>query len=69
MINFLSVLVDKISIYLAPRKGLLPLLGIGLIIINLILQFFPVGWLRESNLFFHLGVIIALLGFMLSWML
>jgi hypothetical protein len=69
MLNYLSALVDKISVYLAPRKGLLPLIGIALIIINLVLQFFPVGWLGESNLLFHLGVIIALLGFMLSWAL
>jgi hypothetical protein len=69
MLDFLSHFVDKISVFLAPRKGLLPLVGILLIIINLIFQFFPLGWLRDSNLFFHLGVIIALLGFMLSWVL
>jgi hypothetical protein len=69
MLNLLSTLIDKISIFLAPRKGLLPLLGILLIIINLIFQFFPLGWLRDSNLFLHLGVIIALLGIMLAWVL
>ena len=69
MLDLFSTLVDKISVFLAPRKGLLPLLGIVFIIINLIFQFFPLGWLRESNLFLHLGVIIALLGFMLSWAL
>jgi hypothetical protein len=69
MMKLISTLIDKISIYLAPRKGLLPLLGILLIVINLIFQFFPLGWLRESNLFLHLGVIIALLGIMLSWVL
>ena len=69
MQNFLSTLVDKVSIFLAPRKGLLPILGIIFIIINLIFQFFPLGWLRDSNLFLHLGVIIAILGVMLSWVL
>ena len=53
MLDLFSTLVDKISVFLAPRKGLLPLLGIVLIIVNLIFQFFPLGWLRDSNLFFH----------------
>ena len=59
------------SEYLAHRKGLLPLIGVALIIINLILQFIlPSGsLLTETNLFLHLGLIIAILGLMLAWAL
>ena len=61
--------IDKLSDFLAPRKGLLPLIGIGLVLVNLALQFFPVGWLSSSQLFLNLGVIVAVLGLMLAWAL
>lgn len=67
----ISNLLDWLSNYLAHRKGLLPLIGIFLIIINFIIQFFfPFGhWLTASNLFLHLGVVIAIFGLMLAWAL
>jgi hypothetical protein len=70
MINWFSKLLDRSSEYLARRKGLLPLIGIGLIIINfLIVSIFPVGFLVETNLFLHLGLVLALIGLMLAWAL
>jgi hypothetical protein len=65
----LSRFLDKVSSFLANRKGLLPLVGLTLILLNLILQFLLKGWLVESNLFLHLGLIIAIIGFMLAWAL
>jgi hypothetical protein len=67
----MSKWVDRLSEYLAHRKGLLPLLGVALILLNLLLQFLlPVGsLLASSNLFLHLGLVIAILGFMLAWAL
>jgi membrane-bound ClpP family serine protease len=64
----ISKLLDWFSNFLAPRKGLLPLIGIVLIIFNYILQFFfPLDyWLTGSNLFLHLGVVIAIFGTMLA---
>ena len=41
MLEALSKLLDWLSNFLAVRKGLLPILGIGLIILNLLLQFIP----------------------------
>jgi hypothetical protein len=65
-----SQLLDHLSEYLAHRKGLLPLSGLLLVVINLVLQFFPgLGWLATSNLFLHLGVILAIIGMMLAWAL
>jgi hypothetical protein len=61
--------LDIASNFFAHRKGLLPLVGIFFVIINLILQFFPLGWLSDSNLFLHFGVVIAIIGFMLAWAL
>lgn len=68
--NWLSKLVDTASNYFAHRKGLLPLIGIVLVIINFILPlFFGPNFLTESNLFLHLGVIVAIFGMMLGWAL
>ncbi len=62
----LNEAIDRLSDFLAARKGLLPLVGLSLILVNLVLQFFPLGWLKESNLFLHLGVVTAILGLMLA---
>jgi hypothetical protein len=69
--KWLSKLVDNASNYFAHRKGLLPMMGIVLIIINYILPFiFGLDNLvTGSNLFLHLGVIIAIFGLMLAWAL
>ena len=66
----LSKLVDRASDFFAHRKGLLPLLGILLVIINYILPFiFGLNLITGSNLFLHLGVIIAIFGMLLAWAL
>jgi hypothetical protein len=66
----MSKLLDLLSEYLAHRKGLLPLIGIVLIIVNLVLQFaLTPFWLTTSNLLLHIGLIIAIIGLMLAWAL
>ncbi len=67
----MSRLIDRLSEFLAHRKGLLPLLGLLLVVVNLILQFvLPSGdFFVTSNLFLHLGVIIAIFGLLLAWAL
>ena len=67
--KWLSKLVDNASNFFAHRKGLLPLLGILLVIVNYFLPFLMINWITESNLFLHLGVIVAIFGFMLAWAL
>ena len=60
--------LDWLSNYLSERKGLLPLLGIGLIILNLLLQIVPGpggGWIVDSNLFLHVGLIMGMVGILL----
>lgn len=69
MAQWLNKLLDKISDALATRKGLLPLIGTSLIVVNFILQFFPLGWLTQTNLFLHLGLVIAIFGLMIAWIL
>lgn len=65
--KWLSILVDKASDYFARRKGLLPLLGMLLVVVNFFLPFiFGLNWLTGSNLFLHLGVLIAIFGILLA---
>lgn len=66
----MSKFLDHLSEYLAHRKGLLPIIGILLIILNLIIQFvIPGNLLATSNLFLHVGLIVAIFGLMLAWAL
>ncbi len=69
----MSKLLDFLSEYLARRKGLLPLIGIVFILVNFVLQFVlsQTGWywIGSSNLFLHVGLIVAILGLMLAWAL
>lgn len=62
--------LDWVSDFLAHRKGLLPIIGILLVAINFILQFIPLaGWLAQTNLMLHLGIIVAIVGILLAWAL
>ncbi len=69
MRDTLNRILDWASDFFAERKGLLPLIGILLVIINAGLQFIPAGMLAETNLLLHLGVIVALFGILLAWAL
>lgn len=64
----MSKLLDWFSEYLARRKGLLPMLGSVLIVINLLLNLIlpPGDWLATTNIFLHLGLLIAIFGLMLA---
>lgn len=66
----MSKFLDRMSEYLAHRKGLLPIIGLTLIILNLLIQFLiPGTFLATTNLFLHIGLIVAIFGLMLSWAL
>ena len=69
MLNWFSRFIDQVSEFFASRKGLLPLLGILLVVINFIIRLALPGWLASSDLFLHLGIIIAIFGIMLAWAL
>ncbi len=62
--------LQAIGDYLAQRKGLPVLAGIGLVLLNLIVRLLPswsvVSWLAETDLLLHLGVILGLLGILLG---
>ena len=66
----MSKFFDLLSEFLAHRKGLLPLLGVGLVFLNLIFQFIlPPSWFTTSNILLHIGIIVAIFGLMVAWAL
>lgn len=70
MWNLVNRILDAAGEYFAQRKGLLPSVGILLVLINAVLQFIPAGGLvAETNILLHLGVILAIFGIMLAWAL
>lgn len=70
MLDAFNRFLDTVAEFLAQRKGLLPLVGIALILLNLVVVIlFPGIWLARVNLFLHLGLVIALLGILLAWAL
>ena len=65
--RWFSKLLDDLSEYLAHRKGLVPLIGVGLVLVNMIIALIvPDSYLVRSGLLLHLGVILAVLGLMLG---
>jgi len=70
MIEWFSQSLDRTSNFLAARKGLLPLCGIGMILLNfLLVSLLPDWFISRTNLLLHLGLIVALIGQMLAWAL
>ncbi len=66
----MSKFLDRMSEYLARRKGLLPIIGLILIVANLLIQFIsPGSFLATSNLALHIGLIVSIFGLMLAWAL
>jgi hypothetical protein len=65
----LNRFLDWFSNFLAHRKGLLPLIGLAFILLNFVTTFVVHSWVTESNLFLHIGLIVAILGFLLAWAL
>jgi hypothetical protein len=65
--NWLSKLLDDLSESLAHRKGLVPLIGVGLVVASMLIGLIlPDSYLARSGVFLHLGVIVAVLGLMLG---
>jgi hypothetical protein len=58
------------SEFLAHRKGLPVLVGVGLVLLNLIITFLPplpvIGWLDRTDLLLQVGVMLGLLGILVG---
>ncbi len=59
-------MLTKASAFLARYKGLPTMVAIVLVILNFIVYSFHWGWLSDSNLLLHLGIIVGFLGLLLA---
>lgn len=66
MLQGFSRFLDRASEFLATRKGLLPILGMLLILVNFVFRLVIPGWFQETDFFLHFGLILAILGFLLA---
>ncbi len=66
MLQKISTFLDRFSEFYAHRKGLFPLIAIALIILNFVLELLPANWLSQTDLLLHLGVLLAIIGFLLA---
>lgn len=66
----MTEVLKRVADFLALRKGLPVLIGVGLMIISLIINLLPpwpvVGWLAETDLLLHLGAILGVFGILLG---
>jgi hypothetical protein len=58
--------LDRLSAFIARYKGLPTMLAVVLVVVNFAIQFFDLGWLSSSNLLLHVGIVIGLIGLLLS---
>lgn len=65
--SLINRIVEWISDILAKWPGLLPILGLGFILLNLVLQIYPGAghWYVDLDLFLHMGLLAAILGILL----
>ena len=64
---FLSKFLDDVSEFLAERKGLAPLIGAGMVILNLILDLtLPGSFFSQTDILLQIGIVIAIIGFLLA---
>ncbi|MDX1662826.1 MAG: hypothetical protein R3272_03470 [Candidatus Promineifilaceae bacterium] len=63
----INELVERVNDFMVRRPGILPLVGVGFILINLLLQFYPGPdvWIAGSNLLLHIGLFLSIVGLLL----
>lgn len=67
MDQWINERVERINDFLVRKPGILPLVGVGLIVLNFVLQIFlgTEWWIVRTNLFLHLGLVVSVIGLLL----
>lgn len=67
MDKWINERVEHINNFLVRKPGILPLAGVGLILVNYVLQLFPWSewWIVRTNLLLHLGLVVSIVGLLL----
>ena len=59
-------MLTKASAFLARYKGLPTMIAIVLVILNFLVWCLHLGWISDSNLLLHLGIVVGFLGLLLA---
>jgi hypothetical protein len=63
-------LLRNVSDFIAHRKGLPVLIGVGLVLLNLVISLLPawpvITWFARTDIFLQLGVIVGLMGILIG---
>ena len=63
----ISKTIDRLSNFLADRKGLLPMIGLVLVLANFIIVVAqPLSWVADTNFLLHIGLVITILGILIA---
>jgi hypothetical protein len=67
--KFLSRWIDRFSGYISAHRGVPILLGVAFVVLNYLLLIIPgvqLGFVEETNLVLHVGVMVGLVGVLLG---
>ncbi|HSH04018.1 MAG TPA: hypothetical protein VLL52_15995 [Anaerolineae bacterium] len=67
MDDFINEFLDKASEFIAHKPGVLPMVGVILILVNLIIQMIlpATWWIVRSHVVLHIGLLFTLIGLLL----
>lgn len=67
MDQWINERVERLNDFLVRKPGILPMGGVGLIVLNFVLQLFPgtEWWIVRTNLLLHLGLVVSIIGLLL----
>ncbi len=58
--------LNRLSTFINRYRGLPILIAVGLVALNLVLNFFSLGWLTDTDILLHIGIIVGLIGVLLA---
>ncbi|MDF1513780.1 MAG: hypothetical protein P1S60_08230 [Anaerolineae bacterium] len=66
----MTEVLKRVSDYLAQRKGLPVLIGVGLMVISMVVNLLPplpfLEWLADTDVLLHVGAILGVFGILLG---
>jgi uncharacterized membrane protein YdjX (TVP38/TMEM64 family) len=64
--RWMSQLLDRVSDYIAARRGMPVFVAVALLVISFVLRLFPGIPLIFSDIFLYLGIIVGFIGLLLG---
>ena len=59
-------MITRLSGFFSHYKGLMVLIGIGLVVLNFLFRLLGLDWLSPYDVFLHAGIVLGLFGIILA---